>query len=532
MSQILTKQAFENAIRVNGAIGGSTNAVIHLIAIAGRLGVDLTLEDWDRLGRDVPTIVDLMPSGRFLMEDFYYAGGLNAVMRVLAETGRLHKDALTVTGATIGELCQDAPNYNTEVIRSLDNPLTPQGGIVVLQGNLAPSGAVIKPSAATPSLMQHRGRAVVFENIEHYHERIDDPALEIDATSVMVLKNCGPKGYPGMAEVGNMPLPAKLLKQGVTDMVRISDARMSGTAYGTVVLHAAPEAAAGGTLALVKDGDWIELARCRCAAPIPLRCVMRGLIDKAARYPSLEGRVVFITGGGSGIGESLVEHFCEQGAKVTFVDIAAEASQAVVDRIAGKGLPKPDFIPCDLRRIDDLRQAVAATQAKHGPIRVLCNNAGNDDRHWTKDVTVDYWDDRMAVNLRPQFFAAQAVRDQMRDAGGGSIINFGSITWMVGDPDCPAYVTAKAAITGLTRALAREFGPEKIRVNCMIPGWVMTERQMRLWLTPDGEKQIDDRQCLKERLYPADIARMALFLAADDSRMCTSQHFIVDGGWV
>jgi L-arabonate dehydrase len=259
MSQILTKQAFENAIRVNGAIGGSTNAVIHLIAIAGRLGVELDLEDWDRLGRDVPTIVDLMPSGRFLMEDFYYAGGLRAVMRVLAESGRLHKDAMTVTGETIGAICQDAPNYNSEVIRDLDNPLTPQGGIVVLRGNLVPNGAVIKPSAATASLMQHRGRAVVFENIEHYHQRIDDPALDIDANSVMVLKNCGPKGYPGMAEVGNMPLPAKLLKQGVTDMVRISDARMSGTAYGTVVLHAAPEAAAGGTLALVRDGDMIEL---------------------------------------------------------------------------------------------------------------------------------------------------------------------------------------------------------------------------------------------------------------------------------
>jgi NAD(P)-dependent dehydrogenase (short-subunit alcohol dehydrogenase family) len=259
---------------------------------------------------------------------------------------------------------------------------------------------------------------------------------------------------------------------------------------------------------------------------------MQGLIEKAARFPSLEGRAVFITGGGSGIGESLVEHFCEQGAKVSFVDIAVEASLALVDRLAAKGLPKPDFIPCDLRQIDDLRRAIADTQAKHGPIRVLCNNAGNDDRHLTKDVTVDYWDDRMAINLRPQFFAAQAVRDQMRDAGGGSIINFGSITWMVGDADCPAYVTAKAAITGMTRALAREFGPEKIRVNCMIPGWVMTERQMKLWLTPDGERQISDRQCLRDRVYPADIARMALFLAADDSRMCTSQHFIVDGGWV
>ena len=188
---------------------------------------------------------------------------------------------------------------------------------------------------------------------------------------------------------------------------------------------------------------------------------MQGLIDQPARYPSLAGRVVFITGGGSGIGESLVEHFCDQGAKVTFVDLAKAPSEALVKRIAAKGQTAPDFIPCDLRDIDALRKAVAATKAKHGPIQVLCNNAGNDDRHWTKDVTVEYWDDRMAVNLRPQFFAAQAVREQMRDAGGGSIINFGSITWMVGDPDCPAYVTAKAAITGLTRALARELGPEK-----------------------------------------------------------------------
>jgi dihydroxy-acid dehydratase len=257
MSQILTKRAFENAIRVNGAIGGSTNAVIHLIAVAQRLGVDLSLDDWDRLGRDIPTIVDLMPSGRFLMEDFYYAGGLKAVMRAIGN--QLHQDALTVSGKTIGELVADVTNYNEEVIRPLNNPLTPQGGIAVLRGNLAPNGAVIKPSAATPRLMQHRGPAVVFENIEHYHARVDDPALDITADSVMVLKNCGPRGYPGMAEVGNMPLPQKLLKQGVTDMVRISDARMSGTAYGTVVLHTAPEAAVGGPLALVRDGDWIEL---------------------------------------------------------------------------------------------------------------------------------------------------------------------------------------------------------------------------------------------------------------------------------
>jgi NAD(P)-dependent dehydrogenase (short-subunit alcohol dehydrogenase family) len=259
---------------------------------------------------------------------------------------------------------------------------------------------------------------------------------------------------------------------------------------------------------------------------------MQGEMDNGAIYPSLKDRVVFITGGGSGIGESLVEHFSTQGARVTFVDLAEVASQALVKRIAERGHPAPDFIRCDLRRIEDLRSAISATRDRHGPIRVLVNNAGNDDRHRTEDVSVDYWDERMAVNLRHQFFAAQAVRPQMREAGGGSIINFGSITWMVGDGDCPAYVTAKAAITGLTRALARELGPESIRVNCLIPGWVMTERQVKLWLTPEGERQIEERQCLKDRLYPPDIARMVLFLAADDSRMCASQNFIVDGGWV
>ncbi len=259
MSQILTRSAFENAIRLNGAVGGSTNAVIHLLAIAGRVGVPLSLEDWDDLGRDVPTLVDLMPSGRFLMEDFYYAGGLPAVMRLLAENRLLNLDAMTVNGQTIGENCKDAPTWNTEVIRPFDRPLTASGGIAVLRGNLAPCGAVLKPSAASPALMQHRGRAVVFENIEDYKVRIADPNLEVDATSVLVLKNCGPKGYPGMAEVGNMGLPPKLLRAGVTDMVRISDARMSGTAYGTAILHVSPEAAAGGTLAVVQNGDIIEL---------------------------------------------------------------------------------------------------------------------------------------------------------------------------------------------------------------------------------------------------------------------------------
>lgn len=259
ITQILTRHAFENAICVNGAVGGSTNAVIHLLAIAGRVGLQVTLDDWDHLGRDVPTLVDLMPSGRFLMEDFYYAGGLPAVIRTLGENNLIHRDALTVNGKTIWENCQAAPNWNPEVIRPSEKPLATHGGIVVLRGNLAPDGAVLKPSAASPHLMRHRGRAVVFEDIEHYQERIEDPDLDVDEHCILVLKNCGPKGYPGMAEVGNMSLPSKLLRRGITDMVRISDARMSGTAYGTVVLHACPEAAVGGNLALVREGDFIEL---------------------------------------------------------------------------------------------------------------------------------------------------------------------------------------------------------------------------------------------------------------------------------
>ncbi len=259
LSKVLTREAFENAVRTNGAIGGSTNAVVHLLAIAGRVGVGLDLDDWDRLGCEVPCIVNLMPSGVFLMEDFYYAGGLPVVLRRLMEEGLLHADALTVNGRTMGANLADAECWNDDVIRPFDRPVMDAAGIAVLRGNLAPDGAIIKPSAASAELMRHRGRAVVFEDIEDYKSRIDDPDMEVEASSVLVLKNCGPKGYPGMPEVGNMGLPARLLAAGVTDMVRISDARMSGTAYGTVVLHAAPEAAVGGTLALVREGDQIEL---------------------------------------------------------------------------------------------------------------------------------------------------------------------------------------------------------------------------------------------------------------------------------
>jgi dehydratase ilvD1 len=257
MSKILTRTAFENAIRVLAAIGGSTNAVLHLLAIAGRLGVPLELGDFDRLSASVPLLVDLQPSGRFLMEDLHYAGGLPAVMKELGAL--LQTGAVTLTGATLGETLTSAECFNREVIHTLTEPAKPDSGIWVLRGNLCPKGALMKPSAASPDLCRHRGRAVVFESVEDLRARIDDPELDVDETSILVLKGCGPRGYPGMPEVGNMPLPRKLLERGVKDMVRISDARMSGTAYGTVVLHVAPEAEAGGPLAIVRNGDEILL---------------------------------------------------------------------------------------------------------------------------------------------------------------------------------------------------------------------------------------------------------------------------------
>ncbi len=257
ISQILTREAFENAIVVNAAVGGSTNLLIHLLALAGRAGVPLELDDFDRLGSHQPLLLNLMPSGKYLMEDFYYAGGLPVIIRELGD--RLHQDAVTVNGHSIGENSTDAVCYGNDVIATLQSPLQKEAGIAVLRGNLCVDGALIKPSAATPELMQHRGRAVVFEDIEDYNARIDSPDLEVDESSVLVLKRVGPKGYPGMAEVGNMGLPAKLLEKGVADMVRISDGRMSGTAFGTVVLHVSPESAIGGNLALVQEGDEIEL---------------------------------------------------------------------------------------------------------------------------------------------------------------------------------------------------------------------------------------------------------------------------------
>lgn len=257
MDKILTHAAFENAVRVNAAIGGSTNAVVHLLALAGRVGVDFVLEDFDKLGHDLPCLVNLQPSGEYLMEDFYYAGGLPAVMKTMGDW--INADAMTVSGKGAGENIADAQCWDNKVIFTREAPFKAKAGIAVLRGNLAPQGAVIKPSAATAELMKHTGRAVVFESIEDFYARIDDEKLDIDETCVMVLKGAGPRGYPGMAEVGNLPLPAKVLRKGITDMVRISDARMSGTAYGAVVLHTAPESAVGGPLALVRDGDMIEL---------------------------------------------------------------------------------------------------------------------------------------------------------------------------------------------------------------------------------------------------------------------------------
>lgn len=257
LSDILTKETFENAIILNAAIGGSTNFVVHLLAIAGRIGVDLTLDDFDRVGSQIPLMANLQPSGKYFMEDFYYAGGLPAVIRQMDKD--LHRDAITVNGKSIGDNCANAEIYNDEIIAQRDAPYQEASGIAVVYGNLCQNGAIIKPSAATAELMVHTGKALVFENIEDYHAKINDPTLEAKATDILVLKNVGPKGYPGMPEVGNMSVPKTLLEAGVTDMVRISDGRMSGTAFGTVFLHVSPESAAGGNLSLVQNGDIIEV---------------------------------------------------------------------------------------------------------------------------------------------------------------------------------------------------------------------------------------------------------------------------------
>ena len=271
LSKVLTRQAFENAIMVNAAVGGSTNFVVHLLAIAGRIGVELNLDDFDKFSNKIPLLVNLQPSGQYMMEEFYYAGGLPVVMKELL--GHLHKEAFTVTGKSVEQNVQSAKCYDTEVIASLENPIKEDSGIAVIKGNLCMHGAIIKPSAATPELMQHTGKAVVFEDIEDYKARIDDPDLDVDESCILVLKNVGPKGYPGMPEVGNMGLPKKILAEGVSDMIRISDGRMSGTAFGTVVLHVAPEAAVGGALALVQDGDLITL-------DVPLRKLVLLVTDE------------------------------------------------------------------------------------------------------------------------------------------------------------------------------------------------------------------------------------------------------------
>jgi dihydroxy-acid dehydratase len=312
-STFLTEASFANAIVALAAIGGSTNAVVHLLAIAGRLGIDLTLDDFDRIGSGVPVLVDLLPAGRFLMEDLHRAGGLPAVLKQVRDL--LDPSALTVTGKPLVDTLDDAPIWDAQVIRSRGEPLVEHGGIAVLRGNLAPSGAVIKPAAASPHLMRHRGPAVVFDSIEDFHARIDDPDLDVDADSVLVLRGCGPKGYPGMPEVSNMPLPKKLLERGVRDMVRVCDGRMSGTAYGTVVLHVAPEAAAGGPLALVRTGDVVTLdvAARRIDVEVP--------DDELARRRPSEATVAGFAGPGRGWERLYVDHVlqADTGADLDFL---------------------------------------------------------------------------------------------------------------------------------------------------------------------------------------------------------------------
>lgn len=254
--------------------------------------------------------------------------------------------------------------------------------------------------------------------------------------------------------------------------------------------------------------------------------------NSSATYPSLKDRVVFVTGGGSGIGASIVTEFCKQGARVSFVDISVQASENLVSQIEADGFPAPTFIECDLKNIEKLQASIQRVIDTDGPIRTLVNNAAHDERHSIDEVTSDYFDDRVAVNLKHQFFAIQAVHNAMAEAGGGTIVNMGSVSWMIGQGGMPVYLSCKSAITGLTRSMARDLGPKNIRVNSVLPGWIMTERQVDKWLTAEGEEQLMDRQCLKRKLEPIEIAKVVLFFSADDSGICTNQNFVADGGWV
>ena len=254
-------------------------------------------------------------------------------------------------------------------------------------------------------------------------------------------------------------------------------------------------------------------------------------LEDTATYPSLRDRVTLITGGGSGIGASIVERFCVQGSKVYFVDNDETASRNLVKNLTGRGENTPNFICCDVRNINELQSVIKSIVDSSGPIRILVNNAARDDRHLIEEVTPDYFDERIAVNMRHHFFTAQSVIPGMKSAGGGSIINMGSVSWMIGSVNMPIYLAAKSAIVGLTRALARELGPYNIRVNSILPGWIMTDRQKDLWLTPEGEAELMQRQCLKRKLEPDEIAKIVLFFSSDDSGICTNQNFVADGGW-
>ena len=574
IAKILTMEAFENAIRTLAAIGGSTNAVIHLIAIAGRLGLKLTVEDFDRLASDLPCLVNLQPSGEYLMEDFCYAGGLPVVMKEIAHL--LHADVVTASGKTVRENIASAQNYDPRVIKTFQAPFKDKAGIAVLHGNLAPRGAVIKPSAASPALMVHTGRAVVFENIEDFHSRIDDENLDVDEHCVLVLKNCGPKGYPGMAEVGNMPLPPKVLRKGITDMVRISDARMSGTAYGTVVLHAAPEAAAGGPMAVVQNGDLIELnvparklhlhisddelarrlglwtkpvppmasgywklyvdhvLQADQGADLDFLVGMRGnAVPRDNHLNSMNptvnfghaGRVVVITGAAQGIGAACARRFSREQAQVVLLDIDDARGEALAQELGAH------YLHCDVGDRHQVDSALARTLAAYKRIDVLVNNAGIFKAADFLDVTEEDFDAVLRINLKGSFLVGQAVAREMSKAGRGSIVNMSSVNAVLAIPNIASYNVSKGGINQLTRVMALALAPYNIRVNAVAPGTISTELAARAVLTSEEAKtKILSRTPMKRLGEPSEVADVVAWLASDAATYVTGEIVVVDGG--
>ena len=597
-SDILTRKAFENAIVANSAIGGSTNAPIHINAIARHVGVKLSIEDWEKIGYDVPLLVNMQPAGEYLGEEYYRAGGLPAVMHELLKAKRIHADALTINGKTMGENVKRAQSTNADVIKPYRSPMKKKAGFKVLKGNLFDS-AIMKTSVISDEFRKRylsnrkdkdafEGRAVVFDGPEDYHHRIDDPSLKIDEHTLLFIRGAGPIGYPGSAEVVNMQPPAALIKKGITSLPCIGDGRQSGTSGSPSILNASPEAAANGGLALLKTGDRVridlrkgtadiliskaELARRRAAlqkrggfrypaSQTPWQEIQRGMVDQladgmvlkpavkyqrvaqngvAARQPlrgivsvsnRLKGKLALVTAAGQGIGRAIAEAFIAEGAKVIATDVA-------IDKL--DGLKAAKTAKLDVLSSDAVDAFAASIDKEFGALNVLANVAGYVHQGTVLECSEKDWDFSFDLNVKSMHRTIKAFLPAMLKNGGGSIINMSSgVSSIKGLPNRYAYGATKAAVIGLTKAVAADFITKGIRCNAICPGTIVSpsfEERVQAVAKQTGtpleqvRKNFIARQPMARLGTAEEVAALAVFLASDESSYITGQPHLVDGG--